>query len=182
MRCTRGANLFFCPPDVVFISDDHVINATSLIHSPMVNGAEPWFPLPCIPQSTGKTSKSPIPYLKQQLLHVLRLVHHNTVILVVPDVVFLEGIGEVGQPGVLLRLQLSQWRGRGWCGGGGASGGAGHLPWLGEVAGHLLVNVLDNLLDLVAGPRAGQSILVASGEPVLGPAKTLYQTLHSTEY
>ena len=26
-----GANLFFCPPDVVFISDDHVINATSLI-------------------------------------------------------------------------------------------------------------------------------------------------------
>ena len=25
-----GANLFFCPPDVVFISDDHVINATSL--------------------------------------------------------------------------------------------------------------------------------------------------------
>ena len=25
-----GANLFFCPPDVVFISDNHVINATSL--------------------------------------------------------------------------------------------------------------------------------------------------------
>ena len=26
-----GKNLFFCPPDVIFISDDHVINATSLI-------------------------------------------------------------------------------------------------------------------------------------------------------
>ena len=27
----RGrANLFYCPPDVVFISDDNVINATSL--------------------------------------------------------------------------------------------------------------------------------------------------------
>ena len=25
-----GANLFFCPPDFVFISDDHAINATSL--------------------------------------------------------------------------------------------------------------------------------------------------------
>ena len=25
-----GANLFFCPPDVVFISDDHIINATYL--------------------------------------------------------------------------------------------------------------------------------------------------------
>ena len=26
----RGGNLFFCPPDVVFISDDHIINATYL--------------------------------------------------------------------------------------------------------------------------------------------------------
>ena len=26
-----GANLFFCPPDVIFISDDHIINATSPI-------------------------------------------------------------------------------------------------------------------------------------------------------
>ena len=26
-----GANLFFCPPDIVFIIDDHVINAISLI-------------------------------------------------------------------------------------------------------------------------------------------------------
>ena len=29
-----GANLFFCPPDVVFISNDHVINATSLTEVP----------------------------------------------------------------------------------------------------------------------------------------------------
>ena len=31
--CSQGgeANLFFCPPDVVFISDNHIINATSLI-------------------------------------------------------------------------------------------------------------------------------------------------------
>ena len=29
----RGANLFFCPPDVIFISDDHIINATSLMLS-----------------------------------------------------------------------------------------------------------------------------------------------------
>ena len=30
--CSQGvANLFFYPPDVVFISDDHVINATSLV-------------------------------------------------------------------------------------------------------------------------------------------------------
>ena len=27
----RGGEPFFCPPDVVFISDDHVRNATSLI-------------------------------------------------------------------------------------------------------------------------------------------------------
>ena len=26
----RGGKPFFCPPDVVFISDDHIINATSL--------------------------------------------------------------------------------------------------------------------------------------------------------
>ena len=28
-----GADLFFCPLDIVFISDDHVINATSLTRS-----------------------------------------------------------------------------------------------------------------------------------------------------
>ena len=29
--CSQGGEPFFCPPDVVFISNNHVINATSLI-------------------------------------------------------------------------------------------------------------------------------------------------------